>query len=100
MYIGLRRPHPRLRPWTSWQNQETTVASKLLGIFYEKLRLDHSPLNAATRDIKRAQAEGVVQQRVRRPQSWELLKGVGGGRAWIILILPYFMLLKALELFA
>lgn len=52
---------------------------------------------------------GGTQQRVRKSLSWEMLRGmegmangcgVGGREAWIGMTLSYFMLLRALELFA
>ena len=97
-------------------NRESTVAGKLVAVnfFHQQwmgrsLPLNHSRIKAVKEGIKRAHVEGGTQQRVRRPLSWEILKGMEGAVkewgvgeivAWIGLALTYLILLEASELFA
>ena len=95
---------------------ESTVAGKLVAVnfFHEQwmgktLPLNHFRIKAVKEGIKRAHVEGGTQQRMRRPLSWEMLKGMeeaakewgmGGRVVWIRLVLTYLLLLRASELFA
>ena len=97
-------------------NRETTVAGKLVAVnfFHEQwvgrsLPLKHFRIKAVKEGIKRSHVEGGYQQRVRRPLTWEMVKGmeevaqswgVGGRIAWIGLALTYLLLLRASELYA
>ena len=73
------------------------------------LSFSHFQIKAVQEGIKRAHAEGGTWQQVRRPLSWEMLRGtegaakewgMGGSVACIGVALSYLVLLRASDLIA